>query len=130
MKKLILKISLFIPFLIITIFTVETFLNNKLSKNSYYAIDISKHILILGHSHSASSLNDTLIENTINLSSSGEPYFYTYYKLKKVIEANSNIDTVLLEYTNNYFFKSMDKRIYSEAELGWFYPKYSQINFI
>jgi hypothetical protein len=127
MRKFILKLLLlFIPMLII-IASTEIFVNQYLNNNSFYKINCTSNVIILGNSHSECAINDSLLRNCVNLSQGGECYFYTYYKLKKIIDCNPNIDTILLEYTNNILWEVMDNWIYGEEFLGNKYPKYSQL---
>ena len=49
-----------------------------------------KKYVFLGHSHAQAAYNDKLIDSAFNLASSGEAYFYTYVKLNKILEDNSD----------------------------------------
>ena len=62
-------------------------------------VPISKRTLIVGDSHTECSINDSIIPNCINLSQSGTGYFYTYVKLRSIINANPQIDTVVVGYS-------------------------------
>ncbi|GLB53730.1 hypothetical protein NBRC110019_27710 [Neptunitalea chrysea] len=78
------------------------------SSKANFHFEKEGQLLILGHSHSACAYNDSLIENTINFSRSGESYFYTFAKLKKTLEQNPNIHTVFIEFGNNNIEPYMD----------------------
>lgn len=67
-----------------------------------YRLDRDVTGIILGHSQPECAYNDTIIKDFQNVARSAESYFYTYYKVKVLIEQNPQIDTVLLEFTNNY----------------------------
>ena len=54
--------------------------------------------LILGDSHTQCALNDEILENTLNLSESADTYFYSYVKLKRMLEHNHHIETLILGY--------------------------------
>ena len=111
----------------ILIFCVGLIVIDKyLNRKEFYKVDNSISYLILGNSHSECALNDSLINHSINLSNSADSYFYTYYKLIKITKENSNIKTVLLEYTNNAFDEKMNDWIYDEKYLVEKYSKYSQ----
>ncbi len=71
------------------------------SKGKHFAIPKDVHSLIMGHSHSACTFNDSLIDGFYNLSQTCEGYPYTYFKTKKLIENNAQIKNVFVEYTNN-----------------------------
>jgi len=70
-------------------------------------------------------MNDTLIGHTLNLSQSGESYFYSYVKVKKLLETNLGIKKVYVEFTNNCIITEMNDWIYAEKYLVYRYPKYS-----
>lgn len=59
-----------------------------------------KRIFILGNSHPECALNDSLLpSNYLNVSSSGEPLFYTCVKANKLIQAQV-ADTLMIEFDN------------------------------
>jgi hypothetical protein len=61
---------------------------------------VDKHIFILGNSHPECALNDSLLPaNYLNVSSSGEPLFYTCMKANKLIKAQV-VDTLIIEFDN------------------------------
>jgi hypothetical protein len=127
MRKLILKFFyLIFPILLLFVFS-EIFVNLYLQNSSFYKISNTSNILILGNSHSECALNDSIIIHCNNFSQSGECYFYTFYKLKKILESNPKIDTVVLEYTNNAFWAIMNDWVYGEEYMGNKYPKYSHL---
>jgi hypothetical protein len=68
-----------------------------------------------------------MIDNSINLAQSSESYFYIFYKLKKLDEANSQINTIILGYSNNIFSRDADELIFGDASFGYKFPKYSQL---
>ena len=121
-------IKLNITFLII-LFTlifvaVESF-EYIISQKSNFKLNINTKYLVLGHSHSECAFNDSLIGNFKNISESGESYFYTYFKTKKIIEQNPSIETVFIEFTNDQITESMNNRIWKENYMDYRYPKYS-----
>jgi len=63
-----------------------------------------KNILILGDSNSECAINDDIFKRSINFSAPAESYFYSYLKLKKVLETNQTIDTVLLSFSSHNIF--------------------------
>lgn len=58
-----------------------------------------------------------------NYSAYGEGYFYTYFKLKKLIECNPSVKTVFVEVTNNQFSQFAENRIWGKYMPGLL-PKY------
>lgn len=90
-----------------------------------FRIEDDKHVLIIGNSHPECAFNDKLIPGTANFSESGETYFYTYIKLKKLLDQNPQIDNILLEFSNVHIKKEMDKWIWGDMYLSYRFPKYA-----
>lgn len=72
------------------------------------------HTLILGDSHTQCGINDTLLPNSLNLSESADTYFYSYVKLKHMLAANPQINTLILGYTNYNITDNQDRWLRSE----------------
>ena len=119
LSSLVLLFSLLFMFLVIVVF-------QKLDNPKFYQVPEDKNVLIIGNSQSEGGLDDKIIGNSINLSQGGDCSFYNYFKGKKIIEDNPQINTVLFLYTNNMFLKGMDEWSYDEKHLGFKYPKYGQ----
>jgi hypothetical protein len=81
--------------------------------------------IILGHSQPECAYNDSLIPEFKNLAQSGESYYYTYFKTKKILEQNKNIETVFIEFTNNQISSIMDEWTWSDKHISYRYPLYS-----
>ncbi len=105
-------LSMLIGFLLLN----RYFANFKMKKSS--------PILIVGHSHSECAYNDSLINDVANFSQSGESYFYTYFKTKKLIEKNPEIQTILIEFSNNQININMNDWIWAEKYISYRFPKY------
>lgn len=102
-----------------------TFLGNKLINNSnYYKLPNETKYIIVGNSHSECAYNDSLIGNLTNLANSGESYFYTYLKIKKIISSNRQITTVFIEYTNKMIEKTFESWIFEDSYLQIRIPTY------
>jgi hypothetical protein len=129
MKQFLKRIFLYsFPFLIIVI-SVSLFSKKFLNSKPIFKLSSSIHNLILGHSQPECAFNDSLIENTKNLSQGGEAYFYTYQKTKKIIQENPQIKKVYLSFSNNQLEKRMDKWTYDDEHMGNYFPKYAaQLN--
>ncbi len=101
MKKFVKKVALAIVPLIIIFFSSFLWSIHYISSGDFFLLKPDVHSVILGDSHSACAYNDSLMDGFINLSQNNESYPYTYYKLKKILEENSNVKNVFIEYTNN-----------------------------
>lgn len=90
-----------------------------------FKIEKEKTILILGDSKSACAFNDDLIEGVANFSQLGESYFYSYFKLKQLLEQNTQVNTVLIEISNSQMNKELDRRIWGEKYMPFKFPIYA-----
>ena len=124
--KLFLKKSLL--FLFIGTFIVSFFF---LSINSIYnkrveklTLDRNISTLICGDSHPMCALDDKIIPDSINISLSAECYYYTYYRLEKILNNDNNLKYILLGLSFSNFGENRDNRIYKTEEIKNMYPKY------
>ena len=92
---------------------------------SDFKINRRYKIVLFGHSHPECAFNDSLITGLKNLSHSAEPYFYTYQKVKKVITQNPQIETVLIEYSNNQIDEKMNDWTWDYKYMSNMFPLYS-----
>lgn len=117
-------INRFIGFAILPV----VLLCSLLAVNKYLAdfrIDSSKHILVMGHSHPECAINDSIIKGVGNYAQSGESYFYNYFKTKKIIDHNPQIDYVLIEFSNSQIGWQMDDWIWGEMYMAKRFPRYA-----
>jgi hypothetical protein len=96
-----------------------------LNKQNHFVLPLEKKYVFLGHSHAQAAYNDKLIDSALNLSSSGEAYFYTYIKLRKILESNSDQKVVFIEYANNNIFPVMNDWIWDDIHIQDRYKLYS-----
>ncbi|WDF75654.1 hypothetical protein PQ469_17355 [Mucilaginibacter sp. KACC 22773] len=92
---------------------------------SDFKINKKNKIVLFGHSHPECAFNDSLITGLKNLSHSAEPYFYTYQKVKKVITQNPQIETVLIEFSNNQIDEKMNGWTWDYKYMSNMFPLYS-----
>ena len=121
MKRFIIKIVsavVVFVFVLISLYLVNRYLAN-------FRIEDDKRILIVGNSHPECAFNDKLISGVANFSESGEAYFYTYIKLKKLLEQNPQVNMVLIEFSNEHIRKGMDKWIWGDMYVSYRFPKYA-----
>lgn len=89
-----------------------------------YKIPEGKNILVLGDSHTQCAINPTVFPQALNLSESADTYFYSYVKLKKILEHNKQIDTLIIGYSHNNIAKAQDNWLADEAINGSKLPVY------
>ncbi|WP_395052105.1 hypothetical protein [Flavobacterium sp.] len=125
MKKFILKLFFFLSIFVLLYVSLNSYAKIAVKNKSVYKLSDSIKILVLGHSQPECAINDTKINSIKNLSQGGESYFYTYFKLKKIIEENVNVNKVILSFSNNQVKKEMDNWTYGENYMPNFYSKYN-----
>jgi hypothetical protein len=94
-------------------------------QNAVFQIKSDTKMIILGHSHAECAYDDKTIENCENFAISGESYFYTYPKVKEIVRQNPGIKTVFLEFTNNQITEDVEKWIFEEKYLNYYYALYN-----
>jgi hypothetical protein len=125
MKKFITSLLWFFLPLILVIIVISITLKKSVNDKVNCVVDEKTTTLVLGHSQTECGINDSLITGVKNFSSSAEPYFYTYQKLKKIVSVNQNIKTVLISFSNNQIDTLMNEWTYGDKYLQNFYPKYN-----
>jgi hypothetical protein len=125
MKGFIKKIIIFLSLALLAIIALVVGPNYIVKSQSSFKINNNITKVVLGHSHSESSVNDSILNNSINLSSSGESYFFNYQKLKKVVNQNKHINTIFIEFTNNNVDSVMDDWIWGYEKMSFYLQFYS-----
>ena len=94
MKLFILKFLLYFfagLLLLASVVTLKLYVRN----NASFLVSESKTVIIAGDSHSASAISDRIFTRALNTSRGATPNMYSYAKVRKFIELNEQIDTVL-----------------------------------
>lgn len=112
MKKFLLKSIFFI--LIIVGITFSSFLILSFSEKKVL-LDEQK-IIIAGDSNTEVAINDQIISSVINISRSGESYFYTYYKLRHLLEVNEHVEKVYLSFSPHNIV-SKERNLFTNGKL-------------
>lgn len=81
---------------------------NLVFSDTSFRLDKHKNILVLGDSHTACAINDRILERSVNLSSNGTAYIFTYSLLQNIIENNPQIDTLLLSFNSSSLLQSRE----------------------
>ena len=107
MKRFVKKVLSFSILLIVIVgtlvFTTYYFCRWKFN----FEIPKTKNILIVGDSHPACAINDTIFSSGLNLAQGSIGYFYTYMKVREIANRNSHIDTVVVSYSYKDLTKEM-----------------------
>lgn len=93
-----------------------------------YSIDFELtnkvNILVVGDSHTECAINDKIVPNLFNFSESGAGYFYSYLKIRKILQCNQHINTVVLSYTYNDISVEKDEWFDGPTRIKYEMPKY------
>ncbi|SDH02714.1 hypothetical protein [Psychroflexus sediminis] len=106
MKKFINKVVFFISPLIIIPLLIWPLDKLILKRN---ISEFTNNVIILGDSHSETGINDKLNVQLNNISQSSETYFFSYFKLKKIISVNKPSKIILGFSTHNLTFFQDEK---------------------
>lgn len=125
MRKFLIKILIFVLAFAISI-TLSLFLvNTFISKKGDFKLPKDTKFVVFGHSHSKCAFNDSVISNLQNVSFGGESYFYSFPKLKQVIDHNPDIEYVFIEFTNSQITKNVEEWMWGNKYLSYHYCIYS-----
>ena len=86
MRRFIHKTLFLVSSFLALILLLIIFLSIIIEDRATFKLDQNITHIVMGHSHSETAINDSLTMNSTNVSESGEAYFYTYIKLKKLIQ--------------------------------------------
>lgn len=123
--KLFLKKSLLFlfigTFIIFIFFPIDYIYNKRVEK---LTLDRNISTLICGASHLMCALDDKIIPTSTNTCLSSESYYYTYYKLEKILQNDNNLKYILLGLSFSNFGGNRDNRIYKTEEIINMYSRY------
>ncbi len=97
LTKLFLFIIICIALVTGMIYVSEVLINNK--KEQLFALSSDTYLVFAGNSTVECSVDDRLIEHSINIAQAGEAYLYSYAKIKALLEENAYIRYVLISYS-------------------------------
>jgi hypothetical protein len=112
-------LALPLSLLFVVSYTYLNYKNNKLIDE--YRIRPSVNTIIIGGSQVQMSIQDKLLQNTVNLSIEAESYQFSYYKLKRILQNNRSIKKIYLgisyfsfsNYYDDYIYEKKSKEIFS-----------------
>jgi len=110
-----------IPFL--AVIFIWCFFIFYVSNNVNYKIDNKVSTLFIGDSHFQKGIADSLLIGSENLAATSESFYFSYYKLKKILEHNEQIKNVYLGFSYHSLSNYYDKFISGEYSQS-ISPKY------
>jgi hypothetical protein len=97
MKQFIRKLLFFLTIPIVLCLAGLTYMQFQIQRTfQKYMHDSICTSLFVGDSHVQYAIDNTLLNNANTIANTGESFYFTYYKLKTVIEANDQIKKVYL----------------------------------
>lgn len=87
---------------------IANFISINIDKD--YIIKDDINILIIGASDTKNAIDDDILDDSINLSDHGRPNYINYLILKKILNDNQNIDTIIYGLSKNNIDSQLDKR--------------------
>lgn len=99
MKLFLLNLFKITAVFILLVITQFLLFKTLLAGNVSFEVSKKKSILILGDSQVETSFDDSVLDDCINFAKAGDPIFFNYIKLKKIIDNNTHIKTVVLGFS-------------------------------
>ena len=99
MKKFFLKIVSFVSIIFATIVLMITIVLNTSFPDNVFNLGNEIKVLIIGDSHTECAINDSILNNSMNFSQSGDNYLYSYTKLTLFKKNNPKLKHVILSYS-------------------------------
>lgn len=116
-------ILIFALFLVVVIGSIYT--SSKLCYALFnFQIPVEKTTLITGHSLAECAIDDSIYTDAINLSQSATGYFYSYLKIKELINNNPHVDTIILGISYSDIGEGADERFSSFKRLKSKLPRH------
>jgi hypothetical protein len=94
------------------------FINNNLQLKSGVTT------LIIGDSHAETTFDDSIIPHSQNIAFHAEHFLFTYFKLKKVLEANPQIKKIIISYGPHNISKGADVTLFSMDRTSRSFARY------
>lgn len=118
--KTILVFSVVLAALIAVTFVIRV----QITRNIDWEFPRSTHVIFAGASHISKGMDQSAYPGSHNLGMGSERYLFTYLKLKQVLAANAQIDTVYLEFAPTDMQQNTDAKYYTTNEMSFFLPLY------
>ncbi len=111
MKKFLLRILSFVLFfLAISTCCYIILIHSLYARPNYHEINQNNTIVVFGDSHTEAAFDASLVEGITNLSMRAETLFFTYYKIRRVLEVNQHIDHAIVSFSYHSLNEFQDKK--------------------
>jgi hypothetical protein len=112
MKRFLINSIIFVILICSLAFGLSVLSDFIVRQREYQLLTINQDInkIFAGDSNVEGAINDSIIENSINIAQSGEAYFYSYIKIKSLLEFNNQIDTIFIGFSLWDLLNSTEER--------------------
>lgn len=110
--------------MILGLLTILSYARYKIANMVDWRLPSDTHILFMGASHVYHAIDDSLIPGAINFGQPSERYLYTYVKLRKILKANTQVDTVVLQCSSTDLWQDTDYKYFTKNEQSLFVKDY------
>ncbi|MDR0543758.1 MAG: hypothetical protein LBG30_00195 [Odoribacteraceae bacterium] len=88
-----------------------------------FKLPAGKHILVVGASRAECAVDDRIFASAVNVAQSACPYLYTYGVIRKFLEENEQLDTVIVSFHYSTLTENIDERwIFRESAMNYKIP--------
>lgn len=122
-KKIIYFIICFLALFIFINICIENVIKSRIDFTKFKFKQNPKYI-VAGNSRPSNAFNDFIIDDVVNIANLGEPYYFTFIKLRNIIKVNKKLSVIFLEFDNSQIREQMDQNMYSSSYLSKVLPLY------
>ncbi|MDR2408328.1 MAG: hypothetical protein LBE13_09505 [Bacteroidales bacterium] len=124
MKKFLFSILIFFTLDLVILILALSSVYFITSSSSSFKIPEEKNIIVVGDSHTGCAIDDSIFSYAINISQGGAAYLYSYVKLRKFLNENSHIDTVIISFHAGSVQRSTDELFFGDRYILSHVPNY------
>jgi hypothetical protein len=124
MKKFFRYCLVFITPFIGLLLLMDVISSSVICNNATLNAKAERSIWVLGHSHPQCAFHDSILPDMANFATSGESYYYTYFKTRMLLHTANQPSVVFIEFANNQITPRMNDWIWSDEHLS---KQYSEL---
>ena len=95
-----------------------------ITSSAGFTIPPEKNIIVIGDSCTACAIDDSIFTSAFNISEGGSAYIYAYVKLRKFIQENPHVDTVIVSFHGDSIHRQMDDYVTGARYMMNYMPSY------
>ena len=114
MKRFLRKTVIFLGIPVIFLLSLILFFSFYLSQQAFI-LDSNISEIYVGNSHIKMSVNDNLLTKGKNVGDFSEPFYYSYYKIKKKLSDNPNVKKIYLGFSYHNLSNTYDAVVFGKS---------------